>query len=172
MVIDPSPAENPCFPVFKGFPGCGLNPGYASGNWFTITSMLQDLDSLSARIGQLVQFVQRMQSDRLSLQARITSLEQERNALRDQLVREQSAQQEAVEQARNHASQVEALRKQSDAAEEQLRAEASRYRSDCETAQQGLQASQQQSERLRTAALAAQQRIDAVLMRLPGAPQE
>lgn len=140
--------------------------------WFTITPMLQDLDSLSARIGQLVQLVQRMQSDRSSLQARITGLEQERNALRDQLVREQSVQQEAVEQARNHAAQVEALRKQAETAEEQLRTEASGYRSSYEAAQQSLLASQQESDRLRTAALAAQQRIDAVLMRLPGAPQE
>ncbi|NYT69042.1 hypothetical protein [Pusillimonas noertemannii] len=134
--------------------------------------MLQDLDSLSARIGQLVQLVQRMQSDRVSLQARITSLEQERNALRDQISREQSAQQEAIEQARGHASQLEALRSQAEAAEAQLRAEAARHLADCETVRQSLQVSQEESGRLRTAALAAQQRIDAVLMRLPGAPQE
>ena len=134
--------------------------------------MLQDLDSLSARIGQLVQLVQQAQSERVALQARVTSLEQERNALRDQLSREQSAQQEAIEQVRDHATQVETLRQQSEAAQAQLRADAERYRTEAQSAQQGLLFSQEESNRLRTAALAAQQRIDAVLMRLPGAPQE
>jgi len=134
--------------------------------------MLQDLDSLSARIGQLVQLVQRLQSDRAALQARVTSLEQERSALRDQLLRQESAQKEAIEQVRDHAGQMDALRKQAEAAEARLRDEAARYRADYETARQGLQASQAESDRLRAAAQAAQQRIDAVLVRLPGAPQE
>jgi len=135
-------------------------------------AMLQDLDSLSARIGQLVQLVQRMQSDRSSLQARITSLEQERNAVREQLVREHSTQQEAAEQVRHHAAQMEVLRKQAELTEAGLREEAARCRSDYDTVRQSLQASQDETQRLRSAALAAQQRIDAVLIRLPGAPQE
>lgn len=134
--------------------------------------MLQDLDSLSARIGQLVQLVQRMQSEHAVLQGRVFSLEQERNALRDQLTREQSAQHEAVEQVRDHAAQLESLRKQAEAGEQLLRAEADRYRAQHDELRQSLQASQSESARLRSAATLAQQRIDAVLMRLPGAPQE
>ncbi len=41
-----------------------------------------------------------------------------------------------------------------------------------EAAQQDLLASRSEADKLRAAALAAQQRIDAVLVRLPGAPQE
>lgn len=134
--------------------------------------MLQDLDSLSARIGQLVQLVQRMQADRASLQSRITSLEQERNALRDQVAREEAAHEAMVEQARSQVAEVDTVRKQAELAAAGLREEAARYRADYEAARQGLQASQDESNRLRSAAIAAQQRIDAVLMRLPGAPQE
>ena len=134
--------------------------------------MLQDLDSLSARVGQLVQLVQQVQSERASLQARITQLEHERNALRDQLAREQSAQHDALEQARLHAAQLDEIRAQAQQAEATLREEATRYRAEYEAARQGWQSSQDETTRLRTAALAAQQRIDAVLMRLPGAPQE
>src|SRR5690606_21326444 len=126
----------PCSRVFP-FSTFQAEPG-----WFTITPMLQDLDSLSARIGQLVQLVQRLQSDRAALQARVTSLEQERSALRDQLLRQESAQKEAIEQVRDHAGQMDALRKQAEAAEARLRDEAARYRADYETARQGLQASQ------------------------------
>src|SRR5690606_20104648 len=108
--------------------------------------MLQDLDSLSARIGQLVQYVQRAQSERAALQGRITSLEQERNALRDQLAREQSAQQEAMQRAREHAAQIDELRSQAEAAEARLRDEVVRYQADYDTAQQSLRFSQDESE--------------------------
>ncbi|HUH88622.1 MAG TPA: hypothetical protein VL003_11330 [Pusillimonas sp.] len=134
--------------------------------------MLQDLDSLSARIGQLVKLVQRLQSDRAALQARLSGLEQEHNALRDQLVREHAAQQQAAEHALNHAAELEALRQQARAGEAQLREEVARSRADYEAVRQSLQASQDDSARLRSAAAAAQHRIDAVLMRLPGATQE
>ena len=47
--------------------------------------MLQDLDSLAARIGQMVQFARQLQTERTALQARLKNLEQERDALRKQL---------------------------------------------------------------------------------------
>ena len=77
-----------------------------------------------------------------------------------------------MQRAREHAAQVDQLRNQAESAEARLREEVARYRADHDAVQQSLKFSQDESERLRTAALAAQQRIDAVLMRLPGAPQE
>jgi len=140
--------------------------------WFTITPMLQDLDSLSARLGQLVQWVGQLQEERASLLSRVRGLEQERDAVRDQLARAQAEHQTISQQAHEHTAAVETVRQQAEAAQAELRFEVSRYQADIQAAQQDLLASRSEADKLRAAALAAQQRIDAVLVRLPGAPQE
>src|SRR5690606_26309710 len=127
----------------------------------TKTSMLEDLDSLAARIGQMAQFTRQLQAERSALQARLGQLEQERNALRDQLARQQADQEAMAQQVRGHSAELEAARTQADA-----------LRADYHKVVSQLQTSQSQSNSLRTAARAAQERIDAVLMRLPGATQE
>ena len=67
---------------------------------------------------------------------------------------------------------LEALRVQADAAQLELRLEVSRYRADYEKAEEGLQSSLTESIRLRAVAVSAKERLDALLERLPGAPQE
>jgi len=142
------------------------------GGWFTITPMLQDLDTLAARIGQMVQLTRQLQAERASLQARLTSLEQERSALRDQLARQLNEHASVSQRLSEHDNEIGAVRAQAEAAQLELRLEASRYKADYDKVSQTLQASQSEADRLRAAASAAKDRIDAILERLPGAPQE
>lgn len=145
--------------------------------------MLQDLDTLAARIGQLVQLVRQLQAERIAMQSQLVRMEQERNALRDLQTRQQAEHAAATQRLAEHSSEVdavraqadaslEALRVQADAAQLELRLEVSRYRADCEKAEEGLQSSLTESIRLRAVAVSAKERLDALLERLPGAPQE
>src|SRR5690554_142251 len=88
---------------------CSLNRGMVYDN-----AMLEDLDSLAARIGQLAQFAKQLQSERTALQARIAGLEQERNALRDQLKRQEAEFGELAESSAGHKARVDILRAEAD----------------------------------------------------------
>ena len=135
-------------------------------------AMLQDLDSLAARIGQMVQFTRQLQSERTALQARLKALEQERNALRDQLERREAEYQSMAERLERHQTEVDAVRAEAEVSQAELRVNAARYQAECEAARHSLQASREATTRLRSVAGAAKDRIDTILMRLPGAPQE
>lgn len=145
--------------------------------------MLQDLDTLAARIGQLVQLVRQLQAERTAMQSQLVRMEQERNSLRDLQARQQAEHAAAAQRLAEHTNEVdavrtqadaslEALRVQAEAAQQELRAEVSRYRTDYEKAEQSLQSSLAESARLRAVAVSAKERLDALLERLPGAPQE
>lgn len=135
-------------------------------------AMLEDLDSLAARIGQLVQFSKQLQSERSALQARINALEQERNALRDQLKRRETEFAELAESSADHQARVDILRSEADSIRISLQGEVERSKAEHETLRRQLAASQADSSRLKSAAGQAQLQIESILMRLPGAPQE
>ncbi|SHI23786.1 hypothetical protein SAMN04488135_1159 [Pollutimonas bauzanensis] len=140
--------------------------------WFTITPMLQDLDSLAARLGQMVQFTRQLQTERAALQARLKNLEQERDALRDQLQRREADYSSMTERFNVHEAEVQALRAEAEATQATLQIEATQYKVECEAVKQKLAASQADTSRLRQVADKAKEHIDSILMRLPGAPQE
>src|SRR3546814_9117855 len=110
--------------------------------WFTMMPMLQDLDSLAARLGQLVQFTRQLQTERVALHARIKSLEQERNALREQLEHRESEHQAVIQRLEQHDSEVDAVRQQSEATHAQLRTELYPYQTQYETMKEQLLSSQ------------------------------
>lgn len=156
--------------------------------------MLQDLESLAARIGQLVELTQKLQSEHDALVQRAGTAEQQRDALQEQLQRQEIEYKDVAAQASRHQAEMNALRSQSEAALQQLRQQAEqtearlkseaassvahlqeqleRQKAEQAAVHRSLQASQTESSRLQQAVDAAKQRIDAVLMRLPGAPQE
>jgi Multidrug resistance efflux pump len=135
-------------------------------------AMLEDLDSLAARIGQLVQFSKQLQSERVALQARVIGLEQERNALRDELKRREAEFNELAESKADHQARLDILRAEADNVRVTLQGEVERYKSEQESLRRELAASQADCARLRAATGQAQLQIDSILMRLPGAPQE
>jgi chromosome segregation ATPase len=134
--------------------------------------MLQDLDSLAARIGQLVQFVRQLLSERTALQARLKNLEQERDALRDQLQRREAEFADMTNRVDGHDAQVRALQADLEAAQATLQVETSRYKGEADLYRQKLAASQADTSRLQSVADKAKEHIDSILMRLPGAAQE
>jgi len=130
--------------------------------------MLEDLDLLATRLKQLVQRMRALQTERQTLQLRLDQAVQERDVLRGQLAQLQAAQQGNAQLVAEHAAQLEQTRQEAQAAQTELQLEVSRCQQAMQVAQQDLFRSQTQTENLRSAALAAQQRIDAVLQRLPG----
>jgi len=135
-------------------------------------AMLEDLDSLAARIGQMVQFCRQLQSERTALQGRVAGLEQERNALRDQLKRQEAEFGELAESSADHQARLDILRAEADSVRISLQGEVDRCKAEYEVLRRQLAASQADSSRLKVAAGQAQLQIDSILMRLPGAPQE
>lgn len=134
--------------------------------------MLQDIDSLAARIGQMVQFARQLQTERAALQARLKNLEQERDALRDQLSRREAEFASTTERAKSHEAEMQALRSEAEAARATLQVEAMQYKAELEVAKQKLAVSQADTSQLRVVTDKAREHIDSILMRLPGAPQE
>jgi len=135
-------------------------------------AMLEDLDSLAARLGQLVQFTKQLQSERASLQARINSLEQERNALRDELKRREAEFNELAQSSADHQARLDIARAEADSIRISMQTEVERASAERENLRRQLAASQADSSRLKAVASQAQLEIDSILMRLPGAPQE
>ncbi|MGB3290838.1 MAG: hypothetical protein WBA83_16320 [Burkholderiaceae bacterium] len=134
--------------------------------------MLQDLDSLAARIGQMVQFTRQLQSERSALLARLKTLEQERDALRDQVQRREADYSSAAEKAAEHEAQIQSYQAEAQAAQATLQVDVARYRTESESFKQRLAASQADTLHLRQVADQAREQIDSILMRLPGAPRE
>src|SRR3546814_751874 len=85
--------------------------------------MLQDLDSLAARIGQMVQFTRQLQSERAALLARLQNLEQERDALRDQVQRREAEYSSAAERVAAHEAQIHSYQAQAQAEQATLQVE-------------------------------------------------
>jgi len=156
--------------------------------------MLQDLDSLASRIEHVVQLTRQLQDQCSALTDRAQRAEQERDALRAQLLAQEAEYKDVAAQARRHDAEMAAARAQSDAALESLRAQMQRdydalksqgqtdlaqlqaqlqqQQAEFSAVSRNLESSRSESTRLHAALNAARQRIDAVLMRLPGAPQE
>src|SRR5690606_20931087 len=120
----------------------------------------------------LVQFSKQLQSERAALQARITGLEQERDALRDQLKRREAEYNELAENSADHQTRVDILRAEADSIRVSLQSEVERSRLEHEALRRQLAVSQADASRLKVVAGQAQLQIDSILMRLPGAPQE
>lgn len=167
----------------KGYDRRLLFPTQILAGWFTITPMLQDLDFLAARIGQLVQLTRQLQAERAAQQARLLGLEQERNALRDELQRRDAEFSSASERMASHEAQLQSVRDEAQAALDAAKAESetahaglqvelSRYKVEAEALKGRLSLSEADSSRLRVVAGKAREQIDSILMRLPGAPQE
>ena len=135
-------------------------------------AMLEDLDSLAARIGQLVQYSKRLHAERASLQQRVNGLEQERTALREELKRREEEMQALASDTADQQARVDILRAEADGVRAAMQAEVDRCKAEVATLRQQLAASQACTARLQEAAGQAQSQIDSILMRLPGAPQE
>src|SRR5690606_9867853 len=125
-----------CTEVFIGAAGGRRSPrlpGSLACGLVEDNAMLEDVDRLAARIGELVQFSKQLQSERAALQARIAGLEQERTALRDQIKRKEAEFTELSENTASHQARIDILRAETDSIRVALQAEVDRYKAECET---------------------------------------
>ena len=141
--------------------------------------MLQDLEQLATRIGQLVQRTRQLHAERDTLRLRLEEAVTEQRALQQRCagheaelraLRAQLEKDGAAASLLEHARQIESGLRQDLARETAQRQALEAKLSTCEAEWQlRLKSQDTDLQRLRAAALAARERIDAVLARLPGA---
>lgn len=131
--------------------------------------MLEDLDALSRRIQTVVQLAQNLQSERRALQARIQQLEQECQALKTQQAQEHGEFARMSERMARHDQELQAVRDETAQAHRSLETQLKDHQERSASLQQRLTTTQADYDRLRVVASGAQQQIDLILERLPGA---
>ena len=133
--------------------------------------MLQDLDSLAARIGQMVQFTRQLQTERSALQAQLKVLDQEQDSLRRQLQLREHDYSLVEKKLSEHASQVQSQQSEAQSQLLALQKNLEHYKTQSETLSQQLQVSQADVKRLRLVTDQARENIDSILLRPAGAPK-
>jgi len=142
--------------------------------------MLQDLDQLAARIGQLVQLTRQLQAERDGLRVSLSQSEAAQRALEQRCNERQAEILVLQTKLQEHDGAVDDLLSEARQSEIELRAQLAREISEHQTAESRAQARETELlntlsakdtdlQRLRVATDAARERIDAVLARLPGA---
>jgi len=143
--------------------------------------MLQDLDQLAARIGQLVQRTRQLHAERDALRVRLNQSESTQRALEQRCAEGKAEIQALQAKLQEHDGTAADMLAGARQAETELREQLAREtaerqkiesRSTAREAelQGSLSARDTDLQRLRVAAAAARERIDTVLARLPGAP--
>jgi chromosome segregation ATPase len=131
--------------------------------------MLEDLDSLATRIGQLAQVARQSREAHAASSQRVQALEAERNALRQQLADSQASNTDLKVKADSADERVLAVQQEAQRDAQALRQQLSQVQAENQSLRQLLESEQSQSSRLRFAAEQARSRIDSILVRLPGA---
>ncbi|MDN5843492.1 MAG: hypothetical protein L0H54_08625 [Alcaligenaceae bacterium] len=131
--------------------------------------MLQDLDSLAERIRQLVGLTRQLQAERTSLQARVRQVEQEIAGLKDQRAGEHKEFTLMSERIARHSQEIEDVQSEAQAARGALDRQLLEQQAQSEALRLRAEHSEANCQRLRSVAGGAQQQIDLILMRLPGA---
>ena len=134
--------------------------------------MLQDLDSLIARIEQMVKLTHQLQTERASLLARVKSLEDERHKLGAQLQQREAEFSTMTTTLADHESSMQAAQAQAVAVQAQLQLELDQCKQQHSVTEQQLQESLQATKRLSMVSDQARRQIDSILVRLPGPSQE
>ncbi|MDY0309197.1 MAG: hypothetical protein RBR29_05335 [Castellaniella sp.] len=131
--------------------------------------MLQDLDALSLRIRQAVQLARDLQSERAALRTRIQQLEQECQSLKDQQLRDSQEAARLAERLACHDQELQAARAESGQRQAALESDLRDHQIRSDSLQRRLVQTESERDRLREAATGAQQQIELILERLPGA---
>ena len=131
--------------------------------------MLQDLDALSQRIRQVVQLARGLQSERTALQDKIRQLEQECQSLKEQQVREGEEFSRMSARLALHDQEIQAAREESSQHRAALESDLRDHQIRTDSLQRRLVQVESERDDLREAAAGAQQQIELILERLPGA---
>lgn len=138
--------------------------------WFTIAPMLQDLDQITARIGQVVDRNRQLKAERDRLRVQLDEAERTSRKLREQCGQRDAALLALQEKMSEQDGEIVQKLAVSQASEGQLREQLSLQLASHEALTQALAAKAEDVERLKRVTVEARSRIDAVLSRLPGSP--
>ncbi|WP_322995466.1 hypothetical protein [Castellaniella sp.] len=131
--------------------------------------MLEDLDALSQRVQRTVQLAQGLQAERAALQAKIQQLQQQYLALQAQQATERDEFARMSERLARHDLELQAVRNEATQTHGTLETQLHEQHARAQSLQQRLLASEADCDRLRVAATGAQEQIELILERLPGA---
>jgi len=136
--------------------------------------MLQDLDQITARIGQVVDRNRQLKTERDRLRAQLDDAERTSRKLREQCAQRDAALLALQERMSEQDGEVIQKLAVSQASEGQLREQLSLQMASQEALTSQLAAKEADVSRLKRVAGEAKERIDAVLSRLPGSsvPEE
>src|SRR5699024_10766667 len=133
---------------------------------------LQDLDSLAARIEQMVKLARQLQADRTALQARVKALEAERDQLGGRLQQRESEIQAMAGNLAEIEERMKTSQAQASQVQTQLQLELDQCRERCDNTERQLHESQHMAKQLSIVSEEARRQIDSILTRLLGPPQE
>lgn len=132
--------------------------------------MLQDLDQITARIGQVVDRNRQLKAERDALRARLEDAERTSRQLRDQCTQRDAALLALQERMTDKDGEVVHKLQVAQRNEGELKEQLSLQLATQDALNTRLAAKEADVDRLKIAAGVARERIDAVLARLPGAP--
>jgi chromosome segregation ATPase len=131
--------------------------------------MLQDLDQLAARVGQLAHRARQLAVERDALRARLDEADGSARTFRDQIAEKTRALDALSVRLKDHDGEIADRLAQSQRSEVELREALERQQLAYRELESRLVSRDVEVQRLRDAASSARERIDAVLARLPGA---
>jgi chromosome segregation ATPase len=131
--------------------------------------MLQDLDQLAARVGQLAHRARQLAVERDALRARLDEADGSARTLRDQIGEKSRALDALSARLKDHDGEIADRLAQTQRSEAELRDALERQQLAYHELESRLVSRDADVQRLRDAASSARERIDAVLARLPGA---
>ncbi|MDY0271395.1 MAG: hypothetical protein RBR37_02635 [Advenella sp.] len=130
--------------------------------------MLQDLDQVAARIGQVVQLSRSLMAERDSISARLLLAEKARDSFRDQFLSREDEFKNIVQRLDNHEQEVGEIRAKAQHENIQLKSELDSAQQDIARLQADLAKAQSELAAFREGALKARDRVEHVLANLPG----
>ncbi|MFA7437315.1 hypothetical protein [Castellaniella sp.] len=131
--------------------------------------MLQDLDKLATRIRQVVALLQQARSESETRAARIAELEHRCRDMQEQAARDSKALALANKQLAEHEQGLQAARLESDRVRQDLESRLQDHQGRSQALQNQLDRTVTERDRLIDVATGAQQQIELILERLPGA---
>lgn len=131
--------------------------------------MLQDLDALTQRMRQVARLVRDLRAERGAFQERIHELEQECQALKARQAREHEEFTRMSERLAHHDRELQSAQEESARAHALLEGQIHDHQAHVESLQKRLSQVESDRDCLRDAASGAQQQIELILERLPGA---
>lgn len=131
--------------------------------------MLEDLSLLSERILKVVQKTRSLQAEKQVLLDRIAKLEEKYNALQTQQLRDHEEFTTMSAKLANHQQELDEARKNAAQLTDDMQTRYEQQKTRSESLQALLNSTESERDQLRLAAIDAQQQIELILERLPGA---